>query len=684
MIKIPSQNKQFAQTNQSDRLGTIYRTKNISFDEQGYITLSEPTKMVANNIDSANLQNFGGIGLTSSAFARQNLWIGGNKNIFLAETEGPSFYPSFKQDTEGGTPEATGTRFLDMVTWNNDLYVARGLSVTKWNGSVWSTFSSESTDGFALAVFTNLNQLALAYLDKVQLFDSSGNLVQTLNIPDDLEITGIRWNSTRLYVSTKSKNNTNSCVILEWDGLTNQANTGYRVNSNGVFGLAAYQQGVAFVTQEGELGYCYGGVQPLAFLPPYFSKNKWSSRIFPIGNRIGQNSIIADKEKIYIAVSGDSDYSIEKNTPYITPEFPSGVWCYDPAVGLYHKFSVGASKCFKTDAIATSSVNTTTNIITVAGATVPETGTPCFYHENAFLLGTTIGGISQGIRYFVIKESDTTLKLALTRTNALAGTAINLTSTGNNDQFITFHEEKDFGGIGNYPSHVNKISNFETRRYGAWGLDTFVIGGSYRLGTSNFQTSFSAVQKYQENRGYIVTPKIESAGLTDNITSLTLKWSKLKDESDKIIVKYRNKDSDLTEYITGTRTYFTLTANNQYTTTEDISDVRVGDEVEIVQGVGAGYLAHITAITETGGTYTVTLDEAIRNSSVGDTGLALYQRWTKENVIDSNSPENDVGYKTITLNKQSKWTQFKIELRGIETKLEEIIINNETNRPIRG
>ena len=85
------------------------------------------------------------------------------------------------------------------------------------------------------------------------------------------------------------------------------------------------------------------------------------------------------------------------------------------------------------ETIATSAVNTSTEVITISAHGF-ETGASVTYSNGG---GTTLAGLSNDTEYFVISASTTTIKLASTRANAFAGTAINLTGTGNNAQTLT-------------------------------------------------------------------------------------------------------------------------------------------------------------------------------------------------------------------------------------------------------
>ena len=78
---------------------------------------------------------------------------------------------------------------------------------------------------------------------------------------------------------------------------------------------------------------------------------------------------------------------------------------------------------------ANTAVNTSTEVITykasATSAPFLSTGDTFTYDTNS---GTALGGLTNGTSYYVIKVSSTTIKLATTLANAVAGTAINITS----------------------------------------------------------------------------------------------------------------------------------------------------------------------------------------------------------------------------------------------------------------
>ena len=98
--------------------------------------------------------------------------------------------------------------------------------------------------------------------------------------------------------------------------------------------------------------------------------------------------------------------------------------------------------------IATGDVNTGTEVITITSHGL-LTGQAYRYKNNS---GTTLAGLTDDTVYFIIKVDANTIKLATTAANAEAGTAINLTGTGNSNQTLEFALETTTIGNGIYLS----------------------------------------------------------------------------------------------------------------------------------------------------------------------------------------------------------------------------------------
>lgn len=686
MIKIP-QDYRFSQTNEGEMSGNIYSTKNISFDEEGLIKLSKRTRAITDNTIATDL-------FTSPYLSFQKLindsehskrFILGSKSLYYIHQDASNqFRLTVTKDTSTDTPVAS-TDEWDGVIFNRKLHIVESGDLYIYDGD-W-TIKSLTSGGELITVFENKRCLALAcsgtggLLSKVQLLDVDYVEQEFVELPYNMQIVSMTWNNNRLYIGTLDYS-TNEAFLYEWDGSSAEWNYGYPVNATNILSVAKYQDGVVLITSEAELLYANGGLKRLAIFPIRNTDKQWSSEGLTSSNSLVGAGITVDIEKIYLNITSllstrSGDVSDENYLNY----FQGGVWCYDPKVGLYHKYSIGQERYIVTNNIATTSVDTSTGIITVAGATVPVTGTPVFYDPGSLGGGTKITPLLFNTRYFVIKLTDTTLKLATTKSNALAGTAITLTSTGNNNQILYFCPNGDFGGTRNRAYTLTPYNKPGALQSPTSIADTYIILGQARKsvdGTAVF--TVNATVDKQENRGYVITPRLKSQNKEDIFNQLTIKHKPFVYEDDKIIVKYRDIKNNLSiRNLLSNTPLATWTSTTTFTTTDSrFSEAVVGYEVEIVSGAGSGYLAHITNITLDAGTYTVTIDETIENISSGDKFYFVVDNWTKIAVIDST---NSINTYDTQIGSVSTWLQLKIELRGVETAIEEIIIDNQYFTP---
>ena len=690
MFKIPQSNKQFKQDNSSDRLGNVHITKNISFDEKGYISLAPKAQTITDSNTLTDLiESSSTHGISAIVFDGLNAQFMaiGTKNPYISTPEEPT---TWSKDTATGFPNFNDQGTSDAVYWDiyGQIFAANGAATLR-KGLSWTSYGFNA---HSLCEFINLSALAFGYTHTVTLYNDSLVKINQLVIPDNFTITKMAWNKNKIAIATRN-DEAKKAILFEWDGLTAEANVGYEVPSgHTIYSVVPYKDGFACITSDGELLYNNGGWQVLDRLPIYYKKNYvWNAT--PSSNLsrpVSINAMVADGDYIYIGLLGLVSSTGLVNEPRNLSDFPSGIWCYDPEVGLHHKYSISSTKQLKTNAIETTSVDVSTDVITVAGVTVPETGTPVFYYNkdsygNTDLSTNSSAPLKHGKRYYTIKLTDSTLKLATTKSNALASTAINLTSTGSNTQYLIFASNNEFGNVSN--GQVTALCLYKNSgTYAAYvphSKATRLMWGGYMTDVnSNRITVLGTIVDEHENRGYWITPKLESQNIIDKFNHLVKKFKPMVHDEDKIIVKYRTKDNTLPDYRTldfdnNSSISEVWVDGNTYTSTQDLSMISAGDEVEIVGAQGSGYCAHITSITENAGTYTVNLDETIPSVTAGEKLKAIYSNWTKLGEITNSDILNEDGYKKFPIDKNAKWIQFKFELRGFDIKDEDTIIDNQ-------
>lgn len=697
MIQLPyTQEKKWIQTNNSDLFGTLFMSRNMDFTKAGYASLAKRARALISSGSTANFGRVGSIG-----------YYDDTSEYFIFTNDRP-YKLSFASDAvtitdESGTSNIPAMDLLcrnDQVNWQGYLYATSTTSLRRYNSGGWSleltgTSFTGVTNAGQLCVFKDRNSLCISQANTVLLLDSSHNLIRTLTLPSEFIVTSLDWNNATVFIGTRNINNQDAMLYV-WDGNSTAVNGGYSVGTHRINSVRAYQSTCVCVTSKGELLFFTGNsFKRLGALPIAFTDEQWDVSGSTVQGRVISRGVVVDTDKIYVHVSPSIFLNTNaSNSPQLFDWFPGGVWCYDPEVGFYQKYSNSSSLRTQTSDITTANVDTATDIITTTS--VPTTGTPVIYDNGS---GTNIGGLTHRAKYYVIYVTNTTLKLATTWQNAMDGVAIDLTGTGNNAQFLVYLPNRDFGGNSKELSSsivgsasaillLKPQSSVIPHKSDAFDM---LFGGRIGGTVINGEYVLDAIATKQENRGFIVTQKLQATSVKDTWQNVGIKFSGIKDYEDKIIVKYRVCErNDLMNTVDKDNSQTATWVNNQkFTTTGDLSEAKVGDEIYFHAGSGAGYLAHITAISESGGTYTVDIDEIIQNTSDDNTATFTIANWTKIGTItvsdvdkftdlNNNNYSSIAGLKEFNVGKNSRWIQLKIELRGEDVRIEEIYINNKS------
>ena len=189
-----------------------------------------------------------------------------------------------------------------------------------------------------------------------------------------------------------------------------------------------------------------------------------------------------------------------------------------------------------------------------------------------------------------------------------------------------------------------------------------------------------ALKRSVQNRGVFTLQRIDSYSADETWQSVGIKFSKVYSSEDKIILKYKVRDRNGLPFTTGniSGSDVTWTSTTTFTSVDTkFANVLVGDEVTLLSKTGAGSSAHISTISLATGTYTVTLDEAIGNSS-GTTSI-LVEPWIKLGTVTS--ADQDKGFKVFSLLSKNiaRAISIKGELRGEDVEVEEIVVSSNEN-----
>lgn len=669
--------KGYSQTNKGDLLGNVAQTKNIDFDEMGYIKLANRSINIYDETLDASFVRPIAICYSEGDLGRYTILAqsGLTSGVFYAENN----LKSVVKDTRGNVPVINVNS--DLVSWQQKTYCSGTTFLNRLDGTTWSA-SLLSAQAGAMCVFVNKNMLALAdgNSNTVKLINTSHSVVVTLTIPSEYAITSMAWANSRMYIGTRHQSN-GKAALFEWDGATTAVNNSYQVDSMYINSVASYKNSVVLITGSGQLLQFTGsGFQELASFPFFYKLLLWNPTGSSIPGKVIHRGMISDGDLLYINVNSTMAVAGEGNEPTYYNFFPGGIWCYDPDVGLYHRYGYPNSLRTMTSVVPTGSVDTATNIITVAGATVPVSGTPVIYQDGTYP-NTEIGGLKSNTKYYVIFQSSTTMKLATTYANALAGTAIDITGTGNAAQYFVFYNKNGFGANRVGTNGAVCLIRIFTGALGTMGK-LILFGGGTGLNAITTKGFLAAVVDGIENRGSLIYPKVSSNQVTDIWQKIVNKVRGLATVEDVVVVKYRvaERVDDLKVLYRSAGDTGTWISGNSFSTTRDLSLANVGDEVSIEFAAGAGYLLHISSLTLLAGTWTVVLTESVQNITPADTMRFTIDNWA---ILGTITSSDTMLFKEFPVALAHKWLQIKIELRGEDVMLEELKVICETQLPAK-
>jgi hypothetical protein len=656
MINYPSENKQWSQPNNSDLFGNVYATKNINFDDEGYLKLSGRSVSLMNELLDANVDQ-----------SAVTLFDDGG---YFVQTWDKPFRINLRPLRDTAPAEITGSNVpagnlrADATWFDNKLIVSETNDVKYRSGTDWfdTNISLATTTGgqHPIANFVSKSGWVVANVNTLLLYgdiSTTPTLIETLTIPADFMITSLTYFNQQIYIGTRHTQG-GKAVMYVWNGSGTAAQGAFEVDSHIIHDITTFQDSVVvFVSNGALLRFNGSGFTPLAYFPLFFTP--FSLADYQNINHY-HNCLKPNEDVLYINFSFTQESNLFLNQP-------AGVWCYEPKVGLYHKYSHSIGNAFYQN-VTGANIDVSANTFTVGSGSIPASAIcPVLFKSSATLI-TPLGDENS---YWAIRLSSTSFKLAYTKADALAGNAIDISGSPSGTYYFTFCPELDYGHfLTNRAFAVMPINQYST----IYGTDVIWSSEGRTRSTTDLKGYVGTVSEALDSRGYFISPKVFSQETTDHFNNLVLKYFPLKND-DKIIIKYRTIDDGLNFINFSNRWGITWTSQNTFTTTEtEWVNAVVGDEIEVLQGAGAGLLAHITSITVNTGTYTVTIDENFDNYLTGDIGIAVFRNWTKFLTLTSSDTD---GFIERQLDVQGKFIQIKVELRGQGVKIEEIKIDNK-------
>lgn len=654
MYKIPNENKKLVQTNENDLFGNIYVTKNIDLRNNGYIKLSHFPFAKMTEDDDADFTSGDAMGKSVN-------------DIYLNASEvfyGSGGYDKFV-NRKTDSPKATPGAEEDVIFFNNTEVISdEDYIYYRSAETTWTKIDLDLVGTVEMAVQVPGDALVVGSGNTVYKINKSWVTTLSVTIPTDYMVTALDTNGNTIYIGTKHKAN-GEAQLFTWDGATKDYQGSYGVDANEISSIRKYGSTCALVTSKGQLLQFNGGsFNVLGNFPVFYEKDTvdWSdSQNDHV--KVSNRGLYVDKDRIYITADMTNKVGYKAYSP-------SGVWCYTPENGLFC-LNTGSYNRITSKTVAYTSVNVSDDTVTTTG--VPATGTAIKFKRGT----ATIGGLNQYDTYYTIKVSDTVFKLATTYSNAINGIAIDLTSQGTGNHVFYFFPIYDYGH-----SYIKSRSSVLLLGDGLNGSSNYTDNIIYAMDLQ-LPAKMTLCQTVPNiaNRGYFITPKLNSSENEDLYNEIVIKHKPLRDD-EKIIIKYRTVEKvglPFGSLDKGGTVVGTWTDTDTFTTTLDMTNASVGDEIEIIAGKGAGILAHISSLVNNSGTWTVNLDEAFPTATNGETMYFYVNNFQKLGEITKANTEG-IDYLPISLDKNSKFLQLKVEMRGVDVTIEELKIKNKEHK----
>lgn len=569
------------------------------------------------------------------------------------------------EDTTGDPPDFGFDS--DYAFFTEDIHVSGGSEVGSYDlsGGTWTNRITGLSTSYPhpMTVSEHTAQLAVGNGNSVRLYSAAYALVTTCTVPAAQIVTWIRWKGNLLYFGTRNIFGGEARMYV-WNGSGTAANAGYGVGCEWAMSGCLYEDTIVVAAISGQLlRFSGNGFTPLrtddgriVAFPVYYSGFPWGSSASTsnLMSPVAPRGMVAKGRRIFIYC----DAAIQVQ-PFFLPNFPGGLWEFDPSVGLYHKAGTDHKQV-----AAVQPTSVTSDVLLLPAAQIFETGDPIYTRS---INGLT-GDISSQDIYYAIKVDSTHLKLALTPAQALAGANITITGTPNGFDILMFNQYQSVGATKqNRSGPVHLVTRLSLPPFIGSEL---LYGGEIDTNTGVTVAAVMALGM-GKNVGSFVTPKIQAENVKDIFKKLIAKFPPVYIPSRKYIIKYRVAERwgvpGRMNTFGGRATWINSNSFTINPKTYDAYQMAVGDEVEFYFGAASGYTAHISAITVNSATdWTITLDESMPDVTASDLSDFFYENWTKYRTISTadDAKAAATGLLNAAITENAKWMQLKVEIRG--------------------
>lgn len=653
-MKIPS-NKQYTQFNEGEMSGVLYESYNMAFNTLGQAKLARrPVALMSSATDA------------QFAYPLAIVYFSGAYKIITSDElfEGSITGTSFLQTATFSPNTTLGS---DALVFNSLLHVTTDTNLDTWNGG-----GSINTARLGVALTSGVPhplcifdsnptfKLAVGNGNSVKLYDTSYNLSATvLTLPAHFQVTTLRYRNGFLYVGTRNTVG-GEARIFSWNGAGTDAQYECPVGAEWVFSMTEYGSSVAAITSQGQLVQISGSqyVQLAAFPVYYLPHTRWQGAGgLQLNGKVFNRGMTTVGESIYLNVEGETD------TGYI-PEMKSGLWVFDPDIGLYHRATSTTDTLVRDTTLSVTNSIITTSAVhkLLTGDAVQFTG----------VLG--LAGIATQVPYYVTVLSTTTFKLSTTREGLAESRFVEITGTAVASDALSYYPNSNRGRSLSVTSGAIALTTYQETPLDM--LSTEVIWGARSDNEAGTATYVLCGFHDSNNTGSITTQRIISENIAQNWNELHTFLDGVVTENDTAVIKVSNKKAPNPIKLTGA--WATARILNSSSLYSAWGDIEVGDELVFVSGYGQGRTAHVTEISTSSSTYSLTLDESL--GTIG--GTARFYRTNFKKIGKYGTAERDFEFiKTQLLEtKPSPWLKIKCELRGTDMSLNYFDLTNIKNK----
>lgn len=657
---IPNNNR-WTQLNDGDIFGILNESYQLNFDKLGKLKGAKKPFAIYSSDSNADFGYVMAILYFGDAYQ-----VVTDDSVFSfdlqagAITENATFTPSTTLSSDalifrdsGGVDQMIVTIDDNFCRWNGGSSVSYTLgSLTSGVPHPLCGFESQPT-----------YKLAIGNGNVVKLFDNTWSASSIeLTLPAQYIVTTLAYRNGYLYVGTKNKYGDEAKVFL-WDGATANADYEVPIGGSWVFSLVPYNTTVVAIVDSGQLLQITGNqAVQIGALPVFYRQDAiWANATgLTLNGKVFHRGMKVWKNRIYINVDGSTE------TGFV-PEMKSGIWCYDPNVGLYHMASHTSDQY-----VEDSGLSVTNSIITTSAThNLKDGDTVQFYGVSG------LTGVDTGVKYYVSVESVTTIKLAKSRKALSESNFVTITGTAGASDSLVYIPNTDWGSHRNATSGAVGLLSPLSSPLDMWTSPIIWGARSDNKAGTAFYGLFGLTDSWNISR--FKTQKIYTSNLSEIWNKITTYFDGLGIDNEKFILKKITGDKYgyPTEILKGVWLATNIINSDSTTLDEDEwRDIDIGDEMVIVDGYGRGYSSHVLSIETSSNTVSITIDESI--GTVGQTVYIYVTNARKLGTVTSSRELNERFSDSLT--EKSSWIQIEGELRGFQPEITNIQLDNSKER----